>query len=427
MATITDLKQRGIRTAGATELKEHLRYDRAPSVPDAPEAPVEESGRGGERPILAMFCYEDTDSVVGRFVKKTAAALAGRNIRIHIFSRRAFRLDLPDVYDHPVGTCEADTLQGEVREFTRRASNAFLRNFQACSTTVTLMGHEWSAIPTISLLHGIKNTTAMLSLHSLERQRSDLSNDISKWIEETELAGLREAQAILTHDAGTADLVKQCLPECADRIIDACPHIPMEHFEFTADPGQVKERFQIGPVDPTILFIGDLDHRYGPDRLMKAMPGILKDHPQARCVFVGDGDLIWPLRVYSRYLLLDHAVRLAGHLSENALYDLIHAADVVVVPSIDQTPWWPIEAAWAARRPVVATQDAAPALLQHERDSIVVDSDEQSLAAGIGRVLKDPDLGQTLAHRGRAKLEARYNENKIVAQIIEAMGVEVTV
>ena len=42
MATITDLKQRGLRTTGATELKEHLRYDRAPNVP---EAPVEKSDR----------------------------------------------------------------------------------------------------------------------------------------------------------------------------------------------------------------------------------------------------------------------------------------------------------------------------------------------------------------------------------------------
>ncbi|MEE8450777.1 MAG: glycosyltransferase family 4 protein [Thermoguttaceae bacterium] len=427
MATTTDLKQRGLRKAGATEVKDYLRYDRAPGVPDAPEARIDEAGHDGEQKILAMFCYEDPHGTVGRFVKKTTAILAGRDIAIHIFSRRAFRLDLPDVCDHPIGTCEADTLLGEVREFTRRASNAFLRNFQSCSTTVTLMGHEWSAIPTMSLLHGIKNTAAMLSLHSLERQRSDLSSDVSKWIEETELSGLREARAILTHDAGTADLVKQCLPECADRIIDACPHIPMEHFEFTADKGEVKGRFEIGPVDPTILFIGDLDYRYGPDRLMKAMPGVLRDHPQARCVFVGDGDLVWPLRVYSRYLLLDHAVRLAGHLAENALYDLIHAADVVVVPSIEQTPWWPIEAAWAAKRPVVATQDAAPALLQHERDSLVVNSDEHSLVAGIGRVLGDPELGQTLAHRGRAKLEARYNENKVVAQIIEAMGIEVAV
>lgn len=424
MATITDLKQRTHRKAGATEVKGRLRYDRGP---DAPETPVEKAKDGGQQQILAMFCFEDPRSVIGQFVKKMTLALAGRNIRIHIFSRRAFRLDLPNVYDHPVGTCEADTLPGEVQEFTRRASNAFLRNFQACSAKVTLMGHEWSAIPAMSLLHGIKNTTAILSLHSLERQRSDLSSDVSKWIEETELDGLREARAILTHDEGTAELVKHCLPECAERIIDACPHIPMEHFEFTTDPGEVKGRFQVGPVDPTILFIGDLNHRYGPDRLMKAMPGILKDHPQARCVFVGDGDLIWPLRVYSRYLLLDHAVRLAGHLSETGLYDLIHAADVVVVPSSEETPWWPIEAAWAAKRPVVATKDAAPALLQHDRDAVVVDCNEESLVAGIKRVLEDPELGQTMARRGRAKLEARYNENKVVAQTIQAMGVEVTV
>ncbi len=129
----------------------------------------------------------------------------------------------------------------------------------------------------------------------------------------------------------------------------------MAGFRFDADPGEVKGRFTIGPVDPTILYIGDLDERYGPNLLMKSMPAILKEHGQARCIFVGDGELLWPLRVFSRYLLLDHAVRISGHLADQELYELIHAADVIVVPSIDATPWWPIEAAWVAGRPVIAT------------------------------------------------------------------------
>ena len=89
----------------------------------------------------------------------------------------------------------------------------------------------------------------------------------------------------------------------------------------------------MGPVDPTILFIGDLSDQYGPDLLVKALPGILKNHKQARLVVVGDGPLYWPLRVFTRYLLLEHAVRLPGSVEGQALHELIQAADVVVVPS----------------------------------------------------------------------------------------------
>jgi glycosyltransferase involved in cell wall biosynthesis len=134
--------------------------------------------------------------------------------------------------------------------------------------------------------------------------------------------------------------------------------------------------------------------------------------------------MAWPLRVYSRYLLLDHAVRLTGHLPDQALYELIHAADVIAVPSVESTPWWPIEAAWIAARPVVATTEAAPLLLEHEHNGIVVPPNEKDLAMGIQRVLSDPELGRATADRGKAHVEERYCENKVMAQIQKAIGIQ---
>src|SRR4029079_6689864 len=99
-----------------------------------------------------------------------------------------------------------------------------------------------------------------------------------------------------------------------------------------------------------ILFIGELDDRHGPDALIKSVPTILKNHKQARFVFVGDGALQWPLRVHARYLLLEHAVRIVGHLSGDPLYDLIQSCDIVCVPSRAKTDDWPVLAAWAAKR-----------------------------------------------------------------------------
>src|SRR5262249_52108170 len=114
------------------------------------------------------------------------------------------------------------------------------------------------------------------------------------------------------HDAGTAEVVRQVLPECADRTVCARERFPVHQFRRDLDRGAVKARFEVGPIDPTILFVGDLEGRYGPDLLVKAMPAVLRNTPQARLIVVGAGDDYWPLRVYSRYLLLEHAVRLPG-------------------------------------------------------------------------------------------------------------------
>jgi glycosyltransferase involved in cell wall biosynthesis len=384
--------------------------------------PVERHVHGDSRRLLAMFCFENPNSVIGRFTSAVSAALVARHVPVHIFSREAF--DIPGVHSHAVGDCPALDILGEVNEFTRRAANAYLRNFHGTSAQVTLMGHEWSSIPALSLLHGIKNVGAMLSLHSLERQRSGAMTEIGRRIEEIELAGIREAKAIFTQDQQTSEAIAKFNPDSVSRLIDSSPMIPLHQFEAEIDPGDVKARYQIGPTDPTILFVGDLSERYGPDLLIKALPSVLKKHPQARLVFVGDGDQAWPIRVYSRYLLLDHATRMPSHLSGQPLHELVQAADVVVAPSRESTPWWPVLAGWAARKPVVCTYQAASPLLENELDCLIVDPTEQSVAAGVNRILEEPEFAQLIASRGREKLEERCNWNVVAMHIEERMRLE---
>src|SRR6202011_1128113 len=101
-------------------------------------------------------------------------------------SQRDFSLVSPGVVTHPLGRCEGDDRPARVQAFAGRACNAFLKRFQSTPAPITLMGFEWSAIPVLSLLRGIKNLDGLLSLHSLERQRSDMSSEISGQIEQIE-------------------------------------------------------------------------------------------------------------------------------------------------------------------------------------------------------------------------------------------------
>jgi glycosyltransferase involved in cell wall biosynthesis len=383
--------------------------------------PQDQPKSDSNRRIYAMFCFEAPESIVGQSVAMLAQGMAKQNTPVHIFSREAFELDTPGIYVHALGGDTEGTLFAQVQDFMRRACNAFLREFHAAAP-VAMMAFEWSSIPAVSLLRSIRNIGFVLSLHSLERQRSNTIDGIGKYIEETELSGLREARLILCSDAATADVAKRCVPECAAKLETLSPMTLIRDFQFELDPGEVKGRFQIGPTDPTILFVGDLSETYGPDALMKAMPRILRNHKQARCVFIGDGDLLWPLRVTSRYLLLDYAVRLAGHLDGQALRELVYAADVVVVPSRGATPWWPIEAAWAANRPVVTTSEAAVALVNADKNALMVEAEESSIAAGVERIMNEPDLARSLAAEGREKLEERYSITKVVARIEELLG-----
>jgi glycosyltransferase involved in cell wall biosynthesis len=389
------------------------------------ETPVDQmpgDGQPYEEPALALFCFEEPDSVVGRDMTRLASVLVRRGIPVHVFSRRGFATDAAGLSIHVLGDSAGD-LEAQTEQFTQRACNAFLSQFRTTRRPVTLLGCEWTAAPVLSLLRGLRRLDAVLSLRSLERQRSDLGSDLSRRIDAIEATALREAKAVLVRDPATAEAAAGLVPACADRVRCIAEPFPVEKFDLQLDPGAIKARYQVGPIDPVILYVGDLDQRYGPDLLVRALPGVLRHHPQARLVVVGDGQLLWPLRVYARYLLIEHAVRLVGHVGEQALAELIRASDVVVVPSRSSTPWWPIQAAWAAGRPVVATHDAAADLTEHDRDSVLVYPSENSIVWGIDRVLHDAEVRKTVAGNGTAKLDERFGWGGVASQLEELMGV----
>jgi glycosyltransferase involved in cell wall biosynthesis len=389
----------------------------------AAEPPHAERRLAPGKRVLALFCHEEPGSFIGQYTGQVARALAQRQHQVHLFSRHAFDLPVPGLTIHRLGETTGAGLVEQVEEYSQRATQAFLARFPASAGPITLLGFEWSSIPALRQIQEARQSDVLLSLHSLERQRSDLASDLSQRIHAMELDGLARARQVLIHQSTTGDVARAHVPACAARLVHACEPFPSQHFEAPVDPGRIKERVQVGPIDPMILFLGDLDHRHGPDVLMKSVPAILKNHKQARFVWVGCGELYWPLRVHARYLLLEHAIRLPGSLTDQPLYEMIQAADVIVAPSREVTMWWPVQAAWAAGRPVVASHELGKAMqLRHEEDSVLIYPHESSCTWGVERLLFDPELREKLGQTGRRQLAERFGWGRVATQIEELIG-----
>jgi glycosyltransferase involved in cell wall biosynthesis len=99
------------------------------------------------------------------------------------------------------------------------------------------------------------------------------------------------------------------------------------------------------------------------------------------------------------------------------MLDIVQAADMVILPSRTSTPWWPILAAWAAQRPVVASHEAAPALLEHDADCVRIYASPTSVVWGIERVLYDADFAKKIGAAGHQKLEQRFGWNAVAQQV----------
>lgn len=376
-----------------------------------------------EAATLCVFCYEDAETPIGTYVANTAKHLVEQGTKVHIFSRGAFANVASGVELHVVGEDVTDDLIDRVRSFARRGMKAVRAAFpNGIPSNAVLMGHEWASIPLIAEFAGLGLRT-IFSIHSLETQRSDMKSALSQEILKIETDGLRAATSVLIQQDAAASHAITAVPECGSKIVYA--HHPFSTRPIVAelDPGSIKAKYTIGPIDPTVLFIGDLDDRHGPDVLMKAVPQILKNNRQARFIFVGDGPLQWPLRVHARYLLLEHAVRIVGHVGGSELLDLIQAADVIAVPSRSKTEEWPILAAWAAKRPVLSTQAMIGSLLKHEENSVVTYANEGSMVWGVERLLFDEGLRKKVAENGSKTLESRFGWNCAAEQLSALLSV----
>lgn len=107
-------------------------------------------------------------------------------------------------------------------------------------------------------------------------------------------------------------------------------------------------------------------------------------------------------------------VRVIGHVPPAEVPLWLAAADVVALPnsgkeviSARYTSPLKLYEYMAAERPIVASDlPSIGETLRHEETAVLVAPDDPStLAAGIRRVLQDPDLAQRLAKRARAEVE----------------------
>lgn len=170
---------------------------------------------------------------------------------------------------------------------------------------------------------------------------------------------------------------------------------------------------------PRILFVGRFDEtRKGFKYLLRALPLVQQQFPQARLMVVGTGD---PERfdgLMERERV--HGVDFIGYVSREELPRYYASSEVFCAPSISGESFGIVllEAA-ASGRPVVATNIPGYAsVLTNEQEALLVDPrNPQALALALVRVLADQDLQRRLAAHGPITA-AQYAWPKVAARLL---------
>jgi len=170
-------------------------------------------------------------------------------------------------------------------------------------------------------------------------------------------------------------------------------------------------------VGKQILFVGRLVEKKGLIYLLRAMPFVLKRHPDACLIIVGSGPEEGRLRASINSLGLSGQVELCGSVLNENLPALYQSSCMVVFPSVvagdgDREGFGLVQVeALGCECPVVATD--LPAIRDIIADGktglIVPQRDEQALAEKIAYLLDHPEEGERLARNGRQFVLERYD------------------
>jgi glycosyltransferase involved in cell wall biosynthesis len=377
---------------------------------------------------IAMFSWETLHSSavggVAPHVTELAAALERRGHEVHVFTRPGYGLGgvacIEGVFYH---YCPHDLRRDfvdEIQEMCRSFVWHFFQTEDKVGPFDVVHAHDWLASNAmVWIKHGRPAHRAVLTMHSTEYGRcgNQFWGGASIRIRDHERHGTYVADRVIA----VSNALKQELGWMYNLPAWKCDAIyngvPVHKFDGHIDPGTVKRRYGIGPLDPTVLFCGRLCLQKGPDLLLEAVPSVLKYYPHAKFVFVGDGHMRYGLEHRAHELRVSHATRFLGHRNGSELPEIYKACETVCLPSRNEPFGISALEGWAAGKSVVATQVGGPSeFIWHNVTGLRIYPNPDSVAWGIGTLFTDFEWARWMGANGRRAAEAIFNWDFIAQQ-----------
>ena len=215
---------------------------------------------------------------------------------------------------------------------------------------------------------------------------------------------------------------------CASRVEVIHPGVDLEVFR-PRDRADVRRRLDL-PADASVLmFAGRIQPLKAPDVLLRAVAVMLEREPDLRSRLVvpvvggpsGSG-LEHPesLAQLASALGLDGVVRFVPPVAQGELAEWYAAADLVAVPSYNESFGLVAVEAQASGTPVVAAAvGGLTTVVEDGRSGLLVDSHRaDDWADALARLVHDPDLRERLA-RGAIAQAAQFSWDATAEQTLE--------
>src|SRR6516162_1606367 len=250
---------------------------------------------------IALFSWETLHSIpvggVAVHVTELAAALERRKHEVHVFTRPGHNQPQYDcvhgVHYHRCPFPLNANFVDEVNNMCRSFVHHFFGVENHLGRFDVVHAHDWLASNAAVWIKEGRSRKAVLTMHSTEygRNGNQFFGGQSQRVQDHERHGTFCADSVITVSHQLKQEIKWLyqVPDHKTRVV--YNGVNAQAFDQPVDPGEVKNKYAIGPLDPTILFVGRMVVQKGPDILVRTMPSVLKYYPNAKFVFIGDGHM----------------------------------------------------------------------------------------------------------------------------------------
>ena len=180
-------------------------------------------------------------------------------------------------------------------------------------------------------------------------------------------------------------------------------------YEEPADLNAVLRRLGLSSTNAIVTCVGRLVHNKGHKFLIQSMRDVVRSHPHAILILVGDGPAKGELTRLVFDLQLEGHVRILGERSD--VRELLAISHVFVLPSFAEGISIALLEAMAAGMPVVAT--AVPGneevVVDKETGLLVPARDSTRLASALCDVLADPGRAKRMGALGKLRVKTHFN------------------
>ncbi len=226
---------------------------------------------------------------------------------------------------------------------------------------------------------------------------------------------LDRAERIVVNSKATGELLRKSLGDLYNYEIEYPLISPLDKSQkdLSAEPTAGKK---------IILSLGRLVKRKGQEKIIKLMPRIIQEVPEAIFIIAGGG----PERENYESLItnfkLQNNVFLLGKVKENELSDLYAMCDVFVVPSLPSKDDWEgfgmvcLEAAYFGKPVVVTNVGGLPEAVEDNVTGYVAQDDEELLEK-ILILLKDDELAKKMGEAGRKRVRDNFLISNVQCQM----------